>query len=298
LVALLDADDFYFPDKLAVLITYLDDHPEIGMVSGGTQIVDQNGYPLKQIVNSPGNLELPDLLMGNPYTPSAVLFHRKWIERVGGFDETLRACEDWDLWQRMAFAGCQFAWVERLVVAYRYHQGQMTREADRMRKAILFVLDKFFSQQELPEYLRSYKNKAYASALIHAAAFAYLSEEYDRAECDLAEAIHLNPTLVENNYKRLIELLVGWSYDPRSPEPAGFLQRIILHPPPRQPGLKQQLRRAIADVYLSPLFSSSRENRRVHRWDLFKIILYKPDWLCNRGFLRIIADAWLPVKLK
>jgi hypothetical protein len=62
--------------------------------------------------------------------------------------------------------------------------------------------------------------------------------------------------------------------------------------------LKQQLRRAIADVYLSPLFSSSRENRRVHRWDLFKIILYKPDWLCNRGFLRIIADAWLPVRLK
>ena len=293
LVTLLDADDFFFPGKLAVLCAFLDDHPEIGMVCGGTQIIDQKGYPLSQIANSPRSLELSELLIGNPFTPSAVMIRREWFDRVGVFDETLRACEDWDLWLRMAYAGCRFAWVEHLVVAYRYHQGQMTRESDRMRKAMLSMLDKFFSQPGLSEYLRNYKDKAYASALIIAAAYAYHSSQFDKGRLDLAEAVHLDSTLKDKHYKRLVELLVGWSNDPRSIEPAGFLQRIISNPPPGQPGLVRQLRRASADVLLDSLFSSSPENWRIHREDLFKAILYKPDWLLNRGVLRMVANTWL-----
>jgi len=193
----------------------------------------------------------------------------------------------------MAYAGCRFAWVEHLVVAYRYHQGQMTRESDRMRKAMLSMLDKFFSQPGLSEYLRNYKDKAYASALIIAAAYAYHSSQFDKGRLDLAEAVHLDSTLKDKHYKRLVELLVGWSNDPRSIEPAGFLQRIISNPPPGQPGLVRQLRRASADVLLDSLFSSSPENWRIHREDLFKAILYKPDWLLNRGVLRMVANTWL-----
>jgi len=211
------------------------------------------------------------------------------------FDETLRACEDWDLWQRMAYAGCRFEWVEHLVVGYRYHGDQMTREADRMRKAIFAVIDKFFSQPDLPEDIKDNKNAVYASALVHAAAYAYNANDFQKGQHDLAEAINRDPTLADKQYNKLVKSLVGWSYDPRSKNPTNFLQRIIANPPSGHPGLKRQLRRALADVMLEPLFSSSRQKWRAHRWDFLKIFIYKPDWLFNLGVLRMFVDAWRPL---
>jgi glycosyltransferase involved in cell wall biosynthesis len=295
LVTFLDADDYFLPDKLEVLSNYLEVHREIGLAVGGVRYIDESGNKLFESTKTPTRLALPEMLFENPICVSGILLRRKWLDIVGVFDERLRACEDWDLWIRLACAGCRFAWVEYIVIAYRCHQGQMTREPERMRKALFAVLDKFFTQPDLPENIRVYKKKAYASALIHAAAFAYHCSQFHKGQVDLAEAVSLDPTLKENQYKRLVEALVGWSNDPRSTEPADFLQRIISNPPPGQPGLSRQLRRAMADVYLGSLFSSSRENWRTHRGDLFKAILYKPDWLLNRGVLRIIADAWLHI---
>jgi glycosyltransferase involved in cell wall biosynthesis len=294
LVTFLDSDDYFLPDKLSILTTFLNDHPEVGLVSGGTQFVNEKGQPLSQAIKSPGNLDITKLLVSNPFCVSAIMMHRFWFDRVGMFDETLRACEDWDLWQRMAYAGCQFDWIEHLVVGYRYHDDQMTREAGRMRKAIFAVIDKFFSQPELPENLKDYKNAVYATALVHAAAYAYNASDFPNGQHDLAEAINRDPTLADEQYQKLIKSLVGWSYDPRSSNPTKFLQRIIANPPPGHPGLSRQLRRAMADVMLEPLFSSSRQIWHDHRWDFFKIFIYKPDWLFNRGVLRMFLDAWIP----
>jgi hypothetical protein len=262
---------------------------------GRVRYINESGNSISESTKTLTGLALPELLFENPICVSGILLRREWLESVGVFDESLRACEDWDLWIRMAHAGCRFAWVEHIVVAYRYHQGQMTREPERMRKAILCVLDKFFSQPELSESIRACKNQAHATGLIHAAAFAYHSGELDRGQHDLAEAIHLDPTLKDKHYKRLVEMLVGWAYDPRSTNPVGFLQGIISNPPPGHPNLNRQLHRALADTYIRPLFSSSRESWRSHRWELLKAIRYKPDWLFNRGVLRMLVDAWLPL---
>ena len=62
--------------------------------------------------------------------------------------------------------------------------------------------------------------------------------------------------------------------------------------PPGQPGLNRQLRRALADVYLGPLFSGSHEYRHAHRWELLKAVQYKPEWLFNRGVLRILVETF------
>lgn len=293
LVTFLDADDYFLPEKLAVQSEFLESHSEIGMVSGGIQTIDREGHLLKQTIKQPGSIELPGLLFGNPFTATSVLIRREWIELAGLFDETLRACEDWDLWQRMAYAGCQYAWIEHIVVAYRYHPGQMTREADRMRQAIFAVLDKFFSQPDLPEYLKASKNKAYASAFVHSAAHAYHARNYDNGGIDLGKAIDVDPAFKKDHYRRLVEMLVGWSEDPRSTKPAIFLLHIADNLPPGLPGLKRQIQRATADVLLGPLFCSSRDARRNSRKDILKAIFYKPDWLLNRGVLRMLADAWL-----
>lgn len=293
LITLLDSDDFFLPEKLSVLVSYLDNHPEIGMVSGGTVLVDQESKPFRQIIKTPEAIQLPELLFSNPFVPSSVVMRRSWFDMVGLFDETLRACEDWDLWLRMASAGCQFAWVEQPLAAYRFHLGQMTRDSGRMRNAIFKTLGKFFDQPRLPSSYYDLKNRAFATGLVYAAGFAYNANEFENGKSDLKEAVQMDPTLTENNYKRLVGLLSGWSNDPRSGDPEFFLQKIIDNPPPGQPDFSRQLRRAVADYLLGALFSRETKDLATRRSDLIKVIRYKPEWLFNRGVIRMIFDAWL-----
>ena len=293
LVTLLDADDFFLPDKLSILVSFLNDHSEIGMVSGGTILVDQESKPFHQTIKTPDSIQIPELLFGNPFVPSSVVIRRSWFETVGLFDETLRACEDWDLLLRMASAGCQFAWVEQPVAAYRFHLGQMTRDSDRMRNAIIKTLGKFYDQTGLPSSITDLKNRVFATGLVHAAVYAYNANEFEKGKADLDEAIRMDPTLRESNYLRLIGLLSGWSNDPRSGDPEEFLQKFIKNPPPGQPDLRRQLRRAMADNLLGSLFSQKNQGLTTRRRDLLKVIQYKPEWIFNRGVIRMFVDAWI-----
>lgn len=293
LVAFLDADDYFMPDMLEVLVAYLGNHPDIGLVSGETIIVSEDGQPISKSRNKPAGMQIQNLLVGNPFSACSVMLRRVWLDRVGCFDESLRACEDWELWQRLAYAGCKLAWVEHMVVAYRYHGGQMTREPERMRKAIFQTLDKFFSQPGIPESIAAYKNQAYANGYINAAAFAYHANIPEQGQQDLADALRVYPRLCEDCYKQLVSKLVGWSNNPRTRKPADFLARIIAHPPPNAPRLKRQLYRALSDVLMAPFFVNAKPFWRQNRRDLLLAIRYKPGWLFNRGVLRILFDAFL-----
>jgi glycosyltransferase involved in cell wall biosynthesis len=293
LVSFLDSDDYFLTDKLEVLAGYLHTHADTGLVAGGVNYVNTQGETLLSRIKAPAVFGLPALLLDNPICVSGIVMRREWIDRVGVFDETFRACEDWDLWLRLMAEGCCFDWVEHPVVAYRVHVGQMTRQSERMRKAMLGMLDKFFAQPGLPDNLLLYRNQAYAAAHVKAAAYAYYADEFDAAQQDLSEAVRLDPSLAANEYQRLVDALVSWSHDPRSTEPQAFLQRVLDHPPRSMPGLRRPLQRALADVLLGQLFVSSSQVRRARRADLGRVIRYKPRWLLNRGVLSMLARVWL-----
>lgn len=292
LVTFLDADDYFLPTKLEVLSAYLDQHPEVGMVAGRVRYIDQRGQLILEPAPPSIPLSLPHLLFANPVCVSAVLLRRNWLDRVGVFDESLRACEDWDLWLRLLAADCPMSWVPDLVVAYRVHPGQMTRQADRMRIAAFATLDKFYRRPDLSPDLLALRNKVYATGWVHSAAYAYLADEPDKGAAYLDEALRLDPSLGAPRSEQLADLLVSWAHDPRSSGPSAFLQRVIAHPPGRLPALRRQLRRALADALLAPLFGSPKEIWRVCRQDFLQAIRYKPTWLFNRGVIRMLIYAW------
>jgi hypothetical protein len=108
---------------------------------------------------------------------------------------------------------------------------------------------------------------------------------------DLIEAIQLDPGLASANYKRLVELLVGWASDLQTEDPESYLLAVSDHVS-KLPGLRHQLRKAIAAMILGSLFGTSQEVRRTQRKALIKAILYDPSWITNRGVLRMIVEAW------
>ncbi|KAF5042284.1 Glycosyl transferase family 2 [anaerobic digester metagenome] len=63
--------------------------------------------------------------------PHAFLVRREAVERCGGFDTGLGACEDYALWFRLAAAGPPPLANPSVAVAYRRHAASMSRNLDR-----------------------------------------------------------------------------------------------------------------------------------------------------------------------
>jgi glycosyltransferase involved in cell wall biosynthesis len=71
-----------------------------------------------------------------PLVIHSVVLERTLVDDVGGFDETLRVDEDWDLWQRVARTGAAFHPVRNAVAFYRSRQNSLSSNIrDRMHDA-------------------------------------------------------------------------------------------------------------------------------------------------------------------
>jgi glycosyltransferase involved in cell wall biosynthesis len=105
LVLFLDADDQWFPDKLALQLAHLARYPAAGLVTGGECQVFEWGQPpyvLRRPARGAARLYPQVLIENNIGNPSLTLVRRACFDRVGVFDEGLRLGQDWDMWIRIA----------------------------------------------------------------------------------------------------------------------------------------------------------------------------------------------------
>jgi glycosyltransferase involved in cell wall biosynthesis len=104
-LAFLDSDDLWRPGKLAAQFDYFSRNPEM-KICQTDEIWIRNGLRLnpKLYHQKPQGHCFPLLLERCLVSPSAVIIHRDLFDEVGLFDESLPACEDYDLWLRI---GCR-----------------------------------------------------------------------------------------------------------------------------------------------------------------------------------------------
>jgi glycosyltransferase involved in cell wall biosynthesis len=142
-IQFLDVDDLLHPEKLAVSVRALREARHLDGVVGPTTYFDDDAGVPAQLRDRPvqpetpggdGELDLPAFLYGNPITIEAPMTRRSLIERAGGFDETLRLMEDWDLWLRCLIHGARFVLIDSSVpLAFvRVHQTQASRRLEEM----------------------------------------------------------------------------------------------------------------------------------------------------------------------
>ena len=106
LVAFQDSDDSWRPDKLVRQVhAFREAPPHIGVVFSQMATHKANGDTVVTPTHLPSRsleLDTRGLLWANFVgTPTAVV-QRRVLDLVGGFDEELRALEDWELWIRVS----------------------------------------------------------------------------------------------------------------------------------------------------------------------------------------------------
>lgn len=139
-VAFCDDDDLWAPDKLAAQLDALAAGPARWACTGTVSVNRELEIIGHHRIT--GGEVLHALLARNEIASgSSVIAELEFVTEAGGFDETLNASEDWEMWIRLAQRS-PLAVADRPLVAYRQAAGSMSSDTGRMRTSRAIVLDR------------------------------------------------------------------------------------------------------------------------------------------------------------
>lgn len=206
LIAFLDADDLFFPDKLAKQAAILEAQPEIGLVNSGFRLITEDGAEITTIERWHKIPELtPEVwLLHKPVLPSAMMFRKEWLLKVSGFDSRFFASEDVDIVLRMVIWGCQSTWLKEITVSYRQHETSASwRNPIRQMENAELMQECFLAREDLPESLRALEQQARYDFLVWIACVLY------QANCIPEMIAYLKKSLLHSPYS-WPETIVQW----------------------------------------------------------------------------------------
>ena len=161
-VLFLDADDRLLPEAIESQLGCFRSNPECALVYGAFYDIDERGRRLRAPeLRVLGPDPFAELLGGNVIgMHAAILYRRECLTRVGGFEPTLRACEDIDLLVRVA-RNSRIACHSTRVAEYRKHGANMSNSPSRMlRAAIRMLARNRDTALARPEWERAHRSAA------------------------------------------------------------------------------------------------------------------------------------------
>ncbi len=212
IIALLDSDDLFHPDKLKVHTRFLAKQPEIGVTYNPRFNLNHSALTIRDLWRPPPAVGLADFVLGFPFSPSDMVLRREWAFRVNLFDESyVSGGEDLDFPCRLALAGCQFASVGRALNYRRYHSGRRKKNLPARLNDYVNALNNVFNHPACPQEVLSLRHTALANYHLELLFLAFAQEETGLGQQYLRRAIQLDPSLLQGAPCRLVNFLLAKS---------------------------------------------------------------------------------------
>lgn len=125
-IARMDADDVALPQRFEKQVAFLEQHPDVGLLSGAYELIGTSGERL-------GILRLPleddeirkMLKRHNAFCHPAVIMRKEAVLTAGGYRKALLDVDDYDLWLRISERS-RVANLEDIILRYRMHADQVS----------------------------------------------------------------------------------------------------------------------------------------------------------------------------
>lgn len=100
-IARMDSDDICLPARLEKQFRYMEEHPGIGVLGTGFEIINGNGDTMHVFrpIDNPGLIRWR-LIYDNCLTHSSVIIRKSILKKIGCYRSNARYAEDYDLWVR------------------------------------------------------------------------------------------------------------------------------------------------------------------------------------------------------
>jgi glycosyltransferase involved in cell wall biosynthesis len=148
-VAFLDADDLWLPTYLEAALRALDSVPDAVMAytdayafeAASGRVRRQTAMHWWQPASTPADRDsfLLELLKGN-FIYNSTTVSRQLLDELGGFDETERTHEDYELWLRILYRGHLPVRMAEPQALYRLHPAQKSRVAINVAHSVVAIL--------------------------------------------------------------------------------------------------------------------------------------------------------------
>jgi glycosyltransferase involved in cell wall biosynthesis len=143
--AQLDSDDQWKPNYLEVQLGILNDNPDIALIYPNATIIGDGATSEMEFMEkspSEGEVTFEALLQQKCIVMTSVTARMNVIREAGMFDESIRSCEDFDLWLRIVKNGGRILYHRRPLVLYRRHEGSLSSDRVWMTRHLLAVYEK------------------------------------------------------------------------------------------------------------------------------------------------------------
>jgi GT2 family glycosyltransferase len=153
LVAFLDADDLLMPDYAVALGGLLAERPDLAFAFPDAwmfESADNRFWRRSTLAGRPVPKPFPasaaetfESLLEDNFVYGGAIARREALLEVGGYDESLTASEDWDLWLRLLQRGHNAGYLPRRLAIYRRAAGQISTDWHRMAESQEIVRRRF-----------------------------------------------------------------------------------------------------------------------------------------------------------
>jgi hypothetical protein len=133
-IARMDADDISLPNRFQEQFSFMEGHPDVGLLGGAFQLISEDGSVLDAIRCPTQDSEIRSAMrIENPVCHPAAFLRKDLVLAVGGYRKPFVESEDYDLWLRISERS-QLANLETCVLQYRIHPGQVSIKSMRHQR--------------------------------------------------------------------------------------------------------------------------------------------------------------------
>ena len=149
-IAFLDSDDEWMPDKLEKQERAINDSKEAWLCHTN-EVWVRNSVRVNQMKKHQkyGGYVFENCLDICRISPSSVLIKKEVFEMVGLFDESLKVCEDYDLWLRITSVLPIIFLDQPLIIKYGGHADQISRVDNGIEQYRIKSLEKILRSESL-----------------------------------------------------------------------------------------------------------------------------------------------------
>ena len=173
-IAFLDSDDEFHPQKLQKQVEFHKKNPDI-LMSYTAENWIRNGKEVKvpKKYRKIGKDIFAENVAYCNIAPSSVMLHKKVFRSVGMFDETLWACEDYELWLRTLIHFEAGLINEKLIIKHAGHENQLgfSKGLETLRikalEKLIIRCNNVAKRSLIQEMLEKKQKKQYNSKIEH-----------------------------------------------------------------------------------------------------------------------------------
>ncbi|HSJ68104.1 MAG TPA: glycosyltransferase [Anditalea sp.] len=160
-IVFLDADDWLYPSALEINVQFLSSNENLAFVSGSHFKIFVDTYKMTLYKMNISSNNFIHFLKGNYVGMHATVMYRKDVLNLYNFDESLKTCEDYDLYLKISRMH-EVLHHDNLIAAYRLHSQNMSSNLSAMLEGALKVLNRQYShltnELEYEAYKQGRKN--------------------------------------------------------------------------------------------------------------------------------------------